>query len=337
MSRWVFARALVLAAVAAGCTDDGLQSELDTEGPPRVTLVTLGQWDAEANTSVEAPIYCPPEDAGKVSVLCFDDSGNYAFDPAAAVFLAPADGLVRLAFSELLDPDRAEELVVVRGDDGQPLRDPYGNEVLRGTLERTQPVILTCDEQPVAYDGYYNPSGNHLSFPPGPSLVIRPVERIATGASCTIAVVQGETNPGFGVFDKAGNPVSATERGPFAFQVQPLTVTGASPGEVEGVVVGIEPVVTFNAPIDPASLGAGGAERVRLRAAADGAELAATLAVDGNAVKLTPASALTPGTPYEVVVYAGIADVAGGTLALDPDPTVVTTFTTSAGASASGH
>lgn len=332
MSRWVSARALVLAmiaAAAAGCTGEELQSELDTEGPPRVTVVTVG------DESGEVAAYCPDEDADKISVVCFDGAGNYGFDPAATVIAAPVGGFVRLAFNELLDPDRAEELVVVRDESGEPARDPYGNPILRGTLVNTQPVILTCNEQPVAYDGFYNPSGNHLSLPPGPSLVIRPLDRIATGASCTVEVVQGESNPGFGVFDKAGNPVSGGDRGPFGFQIAPLAVTGASPGnEVEGVDVGITPVVTFNAPIDPASLGAEGAQRVRLRTAADDVDVAATLGVDGNTVEITPASALTPETGYEVVVYAGVADVAGGTLALDPDPTVVTTFTTGTAAPA---
>lgn len=319
----------MIAAIVAGCTDEELQSELDTKGPPRVTVVTVGGADGEA------AIYCPGEDADKISVVCFDGSGNYSFDPATIPSAAPAGGFVRLAFNELLDPDRAEELVVVRDESGQPARDPYGNPILRGTLVNTQPVLLTCNDEPVAYDGFYNPSGNHLSLPPGPSLVIRPLDPIATEASCTIEVVQGETNAGFGVFDKSGNPVSAEDRGPFTFQISPLAIAGALPGnEIEGVGPDEDIAVIFNAPIDPASLGAESSERVRLRTAADDVDVAATLAVDGNMVKITPASALTPETQYEIVVYAGIADVDGSTLALDPDPTVVATFTTAAAATA---
>jgi hypothetical protein len=310
------------AAVVAGCTDEELQSELDTKGPPRVTLVTVETGGGEV------PAYCPGEDADKISVVCFDAAGNYSFDAAAPAFAAPIGGSVRLAFNELLDPDRAEELVIVRDETGQPARDPYGNPVLRGTLVSSQPVILTCNEQPVAYDGFYNPSGNHLSLPPGPSLVIRPLGPVATGARCTVEVVEGESNPGFGVFDKAGNPVSAEDRGPFEFQIAPLAITDASPSGATGVTVEVTPLVTFNTPIDPASLGAEGAQRVRLRTAVDDVDVAAALSVDGSAVTITPASPLAPETEYEVVVYAGIADTTGGTLALDADPTVVATFTT---------
>lgn len=334
MSRSVCARALVLAmiaAVAAGCTDEELQSELDTKGPPRVTLVTVETGDGEV------PAYCPDADADKISVVCFDGAGNYSFDASDTVLAAPIGGFVRVAFNELLDPDRAEQLVPVLDEMGQPERDPYGNEVKRGTLVNSQPVILTCDDQPVAYDGFYNPSGNHLSLPPGPSLVIRPVEALPTGATCTVEVVQGESNPGFGVFDKAGNPVSTEDSGPYSFQVGPLAVTGASPASAsEGVALGVEPLVTFNVPIDPASLGPEGAQLVRLRTAADDVDVAVTLSVDGNTVKITPASPLAPETAYEVVVYAGIADPSGGTLMLEADPTVLTTFTTGAAPAAPG-
>ncbi len=322
----------MIAAVVAGCTDEELQSELDTNGPPRVTVVTVKTGEAEV------PAYCPGEDADKISAVCFDPAGNYSFDAAAPVSTAPVGGSVRLAFNELLDPDRAEELVVVVDDEtGEPERDPYGNVVMRGTLERSQPVILTCNGQPVAYDGFYNPSGNHLSDPPGPSLVIRPLGAVTTGASCTVEVVQGESNPRFGVFDKTGNPVSAEDKGPFEFQIALLAISDASPGSAaEGVVVGFAPTVTFNAPIDPASLGDEGAQRVRLRTAVDDVDVAATLSVKGNAVTIKPASPLAPKTEYEVVVYAGIADTGGGTLMLDADPTVATMFTTGTVALAPG-
>jgi hypothetical protein len=332
MSRWVSARALVLVTLVAGCADEELQSELDTEGPPRVTLVSLG------DESGETAIYCPDEDADKISVLCLDGAGNYSFDPEAVGLAAPVGGSVRLVFNELLDPDRAEELVQVRDELGNPAKDPYGNAILRGTLVNSQPVILTCNEQPVAYDGFYNPSGNHLSRPPGPSLVIRPVEAMPTGASCTVTVAQGETNPGFGVFDKSGNPVSAADRGPFSFQIAPLAITGASPAnELEGVDVGFAPSVTFNVEIVPASLDGEDGQRVRLRTAADDVDVAATLAVDGNTVMITPASPLAPETAYEVVVYSGIAESGGGTLALETDPFVATTFTTGTPAPASAN
>lgn len=329
MSRLVCTHAFVLAlstAALAGCGDEGNESELDSAGPPRVTVATVN------GGAGEVPIYCVGPEADRISVVCLDANGNYVFDGSQPVEVGAAGWEVRLAFNELLDADRAEQLVEVSDPDNpdQPLRDQYGNVVMRGTLESSQPVILTCNDTPVAYDGYYNPSGNHLSLPPGPSLVVRPLDAVPTSADCEIEVVQGESSSGFGVFDKNGNEVSASAKGPFSFRTAALAITGSSPSnELEGIELEIVPLVTFNAAIDPASLGDGGAGRVRLRTG--GVDVEATLAVEGNTVQLTPAAALTPETTYELVVFGGITDVAGGPpLALDPDPTVVSTFVTGA-------
>jgi hypothetical protein len=322
MSRRVCAHAFVLAmtAAVAGCGDEELESELDTEGPPRVTAVTVPIDDM----GIEAPAYCIDETADKVSVICFDEMGNYVADEQVTTL--PVGWQVRLVFNELLDPDRAEELVVVRDE-----RDQYGNPIKRGTLVRSQPVILTCNGTAIAYDGYYNPSGNHLSTPPGPSLVIRPLEQAPTSATCQVEVVQGESSPGFGVFDKEGNPVDAAAKGPFRFRTGPMAITGVSPGDaVAGVDLGVAPLVAFNVAIDPASVEAGGVARVRLRTAADDAEIAAVLTVEGgNSVRLTPASPLAPMTEYELVLYGGITDSAGGApLVPAQEPQVLSTFTT---------
>jgi hypothetical protein len=330
MSRQVCAHAFVFAmgtAAMAGCGDAGSQSELDTAGPPRVTVVTV------STANGEAPAYCVGPEADKISVVCLDAAGNYIFDDSQPVEAVPTGWEVRLVFNELLDADRAEELVELPNPDNpdEPLRDQYGNPVIRGTLESSQPVLLTCNGAPVAYDGYYNPSGNHLSLPPGPSLVVQALDQVPTSATCRVEVKQGESNPGFGVFDKAGNPISADERGPFEFRTAALAITDVSPAtDVEGVNVDIAPLVSFNAPIDPASLGADAQARVRLRTAADDVDVAATLAVENeNSVRLTPAAALTPATEYELVVYGGITDAAGGPpLMLEAEPAVQSTFTT---------
>ena len=332
MSRLVCAHAFVLAmstATLAGCSEEGNESELDSEGPPRVTVVTVGL--VEAGPDAEAPAYCVGPEADKISVVCLDAAGKYAFDGTQPVETSPAGWQVRLGFNELLDPDRAEELVVVRGPDGQPERDQYGNPVLRGTLERSQPVTLTCNGQPIAYDGYYNPSGNHLSVPPGPSLVIRALEAAPTSAMCQVEVVQGQSAPGFGVFDKNGNPVSPADKGPFTFRTAALAVTGASPAaDVVGVALDVAPLVSFNAPIDPDTLSVNGVGRVRLRTADDDVDVEATLIVEnGSTVRVTPAAALASGTRYELVVYGGIADAAGGSpLMIEEEPAVQSTFTT---------
>jgi Bacterial Ig-like domain len=334
MSRLVCAHAFVLAmstAAMAGCSDEGNESELDSEGPPRVTVVTVSAGGGEV------PAYCVGPEADKISVVCLDANGDYAFDGTQPVETSPGGWQVRLVFNELLDPDRAEELVVVRdpNNPGEPERDQYGNPVLRGTLVSSQPVTLTCNGAPIAYDGYYNPSGNHLSVPPGPSLVVQALEVAPTSATCQVEVVQGQSAPGFGVFDKRGNPVSAPDRGPFTFRTEALAIAGVSPAsDLEGVALDIAPLVSFNAPLDPDTLSVDGLGRVRLRTApegeVDGVDVEATLAVEGgNSVRLTPAAALSPQTRYELVVYSGIADAAGGPpLALDTEPAVQSTFTT---------
>lgn len=331
MSRLVCAHAFVLAmstATMAGCSDEGNESELDTAGPPRVTIATVSTADGEL------PVYCVGPEADKLPLACLDEDGEYAFDGSQPVETSPGGWQVRLVFNELLDPDRAEELVVVRDSmTGEPVRDQYGNPVLRGTLVRSQPVTLTCNGEPVAYDGYYNPSGNHLSQPPGPSLVIQTLETVPTSATCQVEVVQGQSTPGFGVFDKSGNPVSAAgmDRGPFMFRTAALAIAGVSPADtLEGVALDIAPLVSFNAPIDPDSVSVDGLGRVRLRTAVDDVDVAATLTVeDGSLVRLTPAAPLAPQTQYELVVYSGIADAAGGSvLEIDEEPAVQSTFTT---------
>jgi hypothetical protein len=331
MSRLVCAHALVLAvsmATLAGCSEEGNESELDSEGPPRVTVVTLG---IVGSADPEVPAYCLGPEADKISVVCLDAAGEYAFDDSQPAETSPIGWQVRLGFNELLDPDRAEELVVVRGPDGEPERDQYGNPVMRGTLARSQPVTLTCNGAPIAYDGYYNPSGNHLSLPPGPSLVVQALGAAPTSATCQVEVVQGESAPGFGVFDKRGNPISAADRGPFMFRTAALGVTGAVPViDATDVAVDVAPLVSFNAPIDPDSLSADGLGRVRLRTADGGVDVEAMLTVEnGSTVRVTPTTALAPGTDYELVVYGGIADALGGPpLVIEEEPAVQSTFTT---------
>jgi hypothetical protein len=340
MSRLVCAHAFVLAmstATLVGCSEQGNESELDTEGPPRVTVVTVGLVGSQ---DPEVPVYCVEPEADKISVVCLDAAGEYAFDETQPVETSPIGWQVRLGFNELLDPDRAEELVVVRGPDGEPERDQYGNAVLRGTLVRSQPVTLTCNGQPIAYDGYYNPSGNHLSLPPGPSLVVQALEAAPTSAMCQVEVVQGQSTPGFGVFDKSGNPISAADRGPFTFRTAALAVTGSSPAaEVTGVGLDVAPLVSFNAPIDPATLSVDGLGRVRLRTAGDEVDVAATLRVEnGSTVRLTPTAALAAETDYELVVYSGITDAFGGPpLVIEEEPAVQRTFTTGSAAAAARH
>lgn len=323
---------LMMAVAAAGCEQDPLASELDSDGPPRVTAVAaLSEALVAGGASpAEATVYCGSAEDDKLSVICVGQDGA-AISPGPVADVPPIDWYVRLVFNELLDADRAEELVVVSdpANPGEPLRDQYGDAVTRGTLERSQPVTLTCNGAAVAYDGFYNPSGNHLSTPPGPSLVVQALSDVATGSECEVAIRRGETNPGFGVFDKSGNPIDPAQRGPFSFRIAPMAIASVTPpDESEGVALDVVPAVTFNARVEVDSLNESDDPRIVLRTA-DGAAVAVVLDVQGATVTVEPVDALAPETSYELVVNSGVSDVAGGPgLAVEGDSAVVSTFTT---------
>ncbi len=309
--------------VAPGCDDELLPSELDSAGAPRVISVAISSESAG-----EVASYCAPEaDGERLSSIC--DNG------ATDVEDAPPQGwYVRLVFNELLDADRAEELVSVLNDDGQEVRDAFGQPVLRGTLVRSQPVTLRCGDSDIAYDGYYNPAGSHLTAPPGPYLRIEPVDFAATESVCTVEVKTGPSGEGglFGVFDKDGNNIDADKRGPYSFAIASLAVVGTVPIDERGLMdealdnaradVGVDTTVSvsFNAPIALASV-AGDEVRARLTvkdAAPDDDPVEVVISVAGASVVLTPASPLTLGTTYQVSLRSGIADIEGGTLDVGP-------------------
>jgi hypothetical protein len=175
------------------------------------------------------------------------------------------------------------------------------------------PVTLTCGDAAVAYDGFYDPSGNHLSYPPGPALVVSALDFVATGTMCEISINGNVT-------DTDGEAVPDQQRGPYAFGIAPLAVYETDPADMsEGVDPAATISVVFNAPIDLATA----AGKITL---SDGAaDVPVTLAYftdDTGAesdwiVEATPSAALDAGTTYTVSVVGGIADVAGGPLALD--------------------
>jgi len=146
-------------------------------------------------------------------------------------------------FDELLDPS-VEDLV----DNG------VGTSF--GTIQQTLPVTLTCNKIPVAYDGYYSPSGNSETYPLGPSLVVFATDPtvVPTGATCALAIKPDA------IHDKQGEAVPADELGPFTFAIDTMQLVSTQPATADPPVV-IEPtapiVLTFNAPVDPASLDQG--------------------------------------------------------------------------------
>ena len=291
---------------ALSCGDPELATDLDTEGPPEVTIVTV-----LSESLGEAATFCLSGSEYKVNRdLCPpDENGGRAATPVLDA--QPVGWSTRIAFSELLDPN-VETLV--------PVEDEEGNVTgQRGSLASTQPVILTCDGAPVAYDGYYDPSGNDVTLPPGPALVIEPLEFIATGTPCTVTLKPL-------VVDKDGNAVPEAMRGPYSFSIASLAVLETLPADEETEV---DPLATlmvlFNAPIDMESLAG------TISLTSGGAEVPVTLSVsadDPTTVLVDPESgALEPNTEYVLTINGnGIRDEGGSELNLEE--AVVITFTT---------
>ena len=258
-------RRMVAVALVAGCSDPTEQTDLRPDGPPEVLAVlvlddpagvietatfckTTGPDDgaAGAGDPKRPTLVDLPEFAGTTQI-CPDDP-TMAVDPVTDA--VPQAWYVRIVFDELLDP-KIEDLV--------PIKDANGNDTgnFSGSLARTQPVTLSCGGKPIAYEGYYQPSGNAFTWPVGPSLFIAPKDysTIPTGASCEIAIRAGA------VKDKQGNPVPADQLGPFPFSVAELAITSTDPAAASpdnrAVVDPTAPItLTFNNEIDPTSLDA---------------------------------------------------------------------------------
>jgi len=161
----------------------------------------------------------------------------------------PVDWYVRIQFDELLNP-KIEDLL------------PIGDGTNMGTLANTQPVNVTCGKDSngvpvnIAYDGYYDPSGNSFTWPLGPSLVIQPLNssKIATGTECQVTIKPDV------IADKDGNHVPAAELGPYTFKIAPLALVSENPAQPKDLtkpstIDATKPLVlTFNATMDVTSL-----------------------------------------------------------------------------------
>lgn len=265
------AQGMALAAATSvlvwgGCADPTQNTDLRPEGPPEV-LSVLVMTDAAFQLNEQAT-YCAPNDDKRPDIvglpdfttsrIC-DDDLSVGADMVTTAY--PDGWYVRLVFDELLDP-RVEELVeIIDPDTGD------GTDTFTGTIANTQPVILECESVAggyveVPYDGYYSPAGNRVTWPLGPSLVVKPVEprAIATTKMCRITL--RET-----IVDKSGEPVPAAQRGPFEFQIAPITPIFIDPSDgatVDPLAIWYDNVyVQFNTYVDPASFcddGTGGTD-----------------------------------------------------------------------------
>jgi hypothetical protein len=310
-------------ALAAACSDPELASDLDTEGPPDLVEVNVVSESAPLGPNgkaLESATYCRPGNEFKVNTFYCplargDDDAPIAGERAVLSPIddaRPLDWHVRFIFSELLDPD-VEDLIEVGG-----------NTV--GSLARTQPAAVSCGGAAIAYDGWYDSTGNHQAFPPGPSLVVAPIDFIATGSACEASIVEGA------VTDKDGETVPADQLGPYRFAIAALGVVGSSPVDAsEGVAVDASVEISFNAPIDIDSARAAG----RILVTAGDTAIAGTVDIErdfetdettDSIVAFMPDAPLASSTSYTVTVNDGITDIAGGGLAQEEPFTA--TFTT---------
>jgi len=313
---------LMPVAVVAACGDPELASELDSEGPPDVVEVNVASESADTDpngNAIEAATYCRPGEEYKVSnfycELERDDEnkpipGDRAVD-GPILDATPIDWHVRFIFTELLDPS-IEELVDTDG-------------VISGSIADSQPFVLTCGGEELVYEGWLDTTGNHLSYPPGPSLVVHATEFIATSSACQVSLAEGV------VTDKDGEAVPEDQRGPYDFSIAALAVGESVPEDgTEGVAVDADIEISFNAPI------ALGTTNDLIVVAADDVPVPGTLAFktdektgevsNEEIIVFTADADLAAGTEYTITVTDGIEDAAGGLL--EQEEPFVATFTT---------
>jgi hypothetical protein len=313
---------LMPCVLGVACSDPELASDLDTDGPPEVLEVNVSSETAPGDpngNAIEAATFCRPGDEFKVNTLYCPlrrNSENKPI-PGARELASPIEDAtpmgwhVRFIFTELLDPS-IEELVETDG-------------VISGSIAASQPFVLSCDGNELPYEGWMDPTGNHLSYPPGPSLVVHATEFIATGTACQVSLVEGV------VTDKDGDAVPGDQRGPYEFSIAPLTVGESSPEDgTDGVAVDTAIEISFNAPITLDST------NTRIVVLDGDTEVPGVTSFkldpktgevsNEEIIVFTPDADLAPGTEYTVTVADDIADAAGGLLAQDEPFTA--TFTT---------
>ena len=215
--------------LAVGCDDPELNTELRPEGDPEV-LAVLVMTDAVTQLSEKAT-FCKTGDELRPSLVGLPDfttaqvCPDTLSDGVDPVDTAYPDGwYVRIMFDELLDPTIEELTEILDEDTGE------GTGTFSGSIRGANPVTLECRSATndefvnVDYDGYYSPSGNRVTWPVGPSLVIKPnaPELVATGKECQITL--NET-----IVDKEGRAVPTSQRGPYTFKISPVTIIATDP------------------------------------------------------------------------------------------------------------
>jgi hypothetical protein len=348
VTQGALATAALLGIGLSACDDPVALTDLRPEGDPEVLTVLV--MNDPFFGLFETATYCKendPKRPGLVAVgftfetvqICDADlslpagfrDGDDTFVPAQVDDAPALDWFVRVQFDELLNTS-VEDLVEITEDhDGDPATPEVGTGQFFGTLERTQPVVLRCTPPgsstaiDIAYDGYYSPSGNSVTWPLGPSLVVHPVDptTVATSSTCTLEIKDS-------VVDKQNNSVPADQRGTggmYSWEIEPLfalatTPRARPPGEEEIIAVDAPVIVRFNAFIDPDTLDPatevtireGDADDLDCTSVADTGTLrTAQVAAAATTLRITIAGGWVAGRMYAVTFNENeVADVAGG-------------------------
>lgn len=359
-SRLLTSGAVLLGVHALGaCSDPTLSTDLRPEGPPEVLTVMINNEGLNSvGDQFEHATFCKLNDTKRPGLVGQPDGGNEqvcsddltkgagtdekVLDPATGRFtdmFTPSivtDALAtawyaRIQFDELLNTD-VEELTENLDDMGNP------NDTYTGHIKGTAPVTLQCDTAgdgtfvDVPYDGYYQPAGNSVTWPVGPSLVVIPddTSTVATGSSCKIVLKKGIA------VDKDGNSVPDDQlgtEGQYNWKIEALALLGTTP-EADpdptdpNMTAAQDPtapaIISFNAPIDASSLTASEVilEQVTACDAATGVAKVAAITADmddAGSIDIadstaTGGNAFAPNKIYRLTFAAGanVTDLAGG-------------------------
>jgi len=303
----------LLAVAIAACGRPDFNTDLTPEGPPEVRTVAVSAEGLRTLINFvdtnEFPIYCAsgvPEAKSFVHYCPEDGDDPGPGDIGPITDTMPIGFYVRVAFDELLDPS----IETLNELDGVT----YGS-IVDGA------VTVTCGGTAMATEGFYDPTGSHLTFPAGPAIFVAVTDTVATGSDCQVTI-------GDVVKDKSGESVPAGQRGPYDFSIALLAAAGTTP-EADSTEVPVDTamIVQFNNFIDETTL----AGEVTLHDDTLDADVPIGVVVnteDGTQVDISAtAGVLGTSTDYTLTISGGtVADVEGGTLGDD----VAFSFTTTA-------
>jgi hypothetical protein len=254
------ATACVLAFGA--CSDPEQSSGLRPDGPPEILSVLVAN---DTDGIAEEATFCKMGDSKRPGLVPANPLGPSQVCPAnlsdgvpEAADVIPSGWYVRLMFDELLNPD-IEDLIELPG-----------GGLFGGSLMRSQPVTLTCNGVNVNYSGYYNPSGNNISWALGPSLFIQPLMffpdpalpadtpledfTVPSGSTCQVSIKPDV------IVDKDGNKVPVDQRGPYGFKLAAMAFVASAPAHLKDrtkpvtLKTDTPVVIRLNAPVKDGSL-----------------------------------------------------------------------------------